>query len=389
MLKAYRYRILPSVAQKKQLAQFFGCCRFIYNLGLETKVFAYSSAKKNISCFDLISQITELKDTAATWLSDAPSQSLQMALRNLDSAYTAFFNGGAFPRFKSKHSKQSVQFPQGVSVDFDESTIFLPKLKNVPVIFHRKFAGNIKTVTVSKTITDKYFVSILVDNQAEVPDKKPILEQTAVGIDMGIKTFATLSDGTSFENIKPLRSNLKRLRVEQRTLSRRRKKGEKTQSNNYYKQKLIVAKLHERISNQRSDYLHKISTSIIKRYDTVVLEDLNIKGMMANRPLALSIGEVGWNQFELMLKYKAEWYGKNLLYIGRFEPSSKTCSNCGTINKELKLQHREWTCLDCKTTHDRDANAATNIKKIGLRNEPLSDKTRHWPISCSRSLQKA
>jgi putative transposase len=300
-----------------------------------------------------------------------------MSLRNLDNAYTQFFKGGGFPNFKNKRSKQSIQFPQGVSVDFENGTIFLPKLKNVAVVLHRKFEGNIKTVTVSMTKTGKYFVSILVENQDEIPSKKPIKEATTVGIDMGIKTFATLSDGTFFENLKLLRNNLKRLRVEQRTMSRRFKKGAEVQSNGYKKQRLVVAKLHERITNQRTDYLHKTSATIIKNYDNIVLEDLNIKGMMVNHKLALAIGEVGWNKFESMLTYKAEWYGKTITYIGRFEPSSKICSTCGTINKELKLQHREWTCGKCNTNHDRDANAAKNIKNFGLRNQPLGVKTKH------------
>lgn len=377
MLKAYKYCLLPTTVQKDQLAKFFGSCRFVYNLGLETKIAAYASAKKNLTCIDLANQMKELKDTEATWLAECPSQTLQMSLRNLDNAYTKFFKGGGFPKFKNKHRKQSIQFPQGVSVSFDKGTIFLPKLKNVPVVFSRQFKGEIKTVTVSKTTTNKYFVSILIDNQNELPSKRPIQEQTTVGIDMGVKTFATLSDGTSFVNIKTLRNNLVRLRVEQRTLTRRLKRGAKEQSKGYIRQKLVVAKLHEHIKNQREDYLHKISTSIIKKYDTVVLEDLNVKGMMANHKLALAIGEVGWNSFENMLTYKAEWYGKNILYIGRFEPSSKICSTCGTINKELKLQHREWTCGSCNTTHDRDANAAINIKSFGLRNQPLNAKTNH------------
>lgn len=377
MLKAYKYCLLPTAIQKEQLSKFFGSCRFVYNLGLETKIAAYAASKKNLTCIDLANQMKELKDTEAPWLSECPSQTLQMSLRNLDNAYTQFFKGGGFPKFKNKHRKQSIQYPQGVSVDFDKGQIFLPKMKDVSIILHRKFNGKIKTVTVSKTTTNKYFVSILVDNQKELPNKKTIKAKTTVGIDMGIKTFATLSDGTSFDNIKTLRSNLVRLRVEQRTLARRFKRGAKEQSKGYMKQKLIVAKLHEHIKNQREDYLHKISTSIIKRYDTVVLEDLNVKGMMANHKLALAIGEVGWNSFENMLTYKADWYGKNIIYIGRFEPSSKICSTCGTINKELKLQHREWTCGSCNAIHDRDANAATNIKTFGLRNQPVSVKTKH------------
>ena len=376
MLKAYKYCLLPDTIQKQQLTNFFGSCRFVYNLGLETKIAAYVSVRKSLSFVELANQMKQLKDNEAQWLSDIPSQSLQMSLKNLDSAFTQFFRGKGFPKFKNKRSKQSIQFPQGVSVDFENGTIFLPKLKEVAVVLHRKFEGDIKTVTVSMTTTGKYFVSILVENQDEIPSKKPIKESTTVGIDMGIKTFATLSDGTSFENLKLLRKNMKRLKVEQRTMSRRFKKGAKVQSNGYKKQKLVVAKLHERITNQRTDYLHKTSATIIKNYDNIVLEDLNIKGMMANHKLALALGEVGWNQFESMLTYKAEWYGKNITYIGRFEPSSKICSTCGTINKELKLQHREWTCGSCHTTHDRDANAAKNIKNFGLRNQPLDAKTK-------------
>jgi putative transposase len=377
MLKAYKYYLLPNEEQKQQLAKFFGCARFVYNLGLETKMQAWASARKNYTCIDLSNQMKELKDTEAEWLRDCPSQTLQMALRNLDNAYTKFFKGDGFPKFKSKHKRQSVQFPQGVKIDFDNRTIFLPKLKTVPCIFHRKFKGDIKTVTVSKTTTGKYFVSILIDNQNELPKKKPIKEKRAVGIDMGVKVFATLSDGTVFENPKYLRQNLRRLRVEQRKLSRRFKKGAKEQSKSYRQQKLIVAKLHEHIKNQREDYLHKVSKQIIQSYDTICLEDLNIKGMMKNEKLALAIGEVGWHKFKTMLEYKAEWYGKNILYIGRFEPSSKLCSHCGTIFKELSLKVRSWTCQSCGTHHERDANAAENIKTFGLRIKPATGNVSH------------
>lgn len=377
MLKAYKYRIYPTDEQKKQLACFFGSCRFVYNLGLETKIQAWVSAKKNYTCIDLANQMKDLKDSGeADWLADCPSQTLQMALRNLDNAYTKFFKGGGFPKFKNKYSKQSIQFPQGTKVDFKNETIFLPKLKLVNVLFHRQFKGEIKTVTVSKTTTNKYFLSILVENQVNIPKKKKVKEKTTVGIDVGIKTLAVLSDGTIFENQKWLREAMKNLRVQQRTLNRRKK----VKGKNYEKQRLVVARLHEHIKNQREDYLHKISTSIIKNYDTIVLEDLNIKGMMQNHKLAFSIGEIGWNKFNTMLEYKAEWYGKNIIRIGRFEPSSKCCSSCGTINKELTLKDRSWTCK-CGETHDRDVNAAINIKKFGLRNKPSNANVRH--LACA------
>jgi putative transposase len=282
----------------------------------------------------------------------------------------------------SQNSNQSTEgslysFRKELKQNFDNGIIFLPKLKNVSCVFHRKFKGDIKTVTVSRTPTGKYFVSILVENQKELPKKKPIRERTSVGIDMGVKTFATLSDGTVFDNPKHLRKNLRRLRVEQRKLNRRLKKGAKEQSKSYQKQKLIVAKLHEHIKNQRGDYLHKASTQIIRSFDTICLEDLNIKGMMQNKKLALAIGEVGWHKFKTMLEYKAAWYGKNIQYIGRFEPSSKLCSHCGTIFKELSLKDRSWTCQSCGTTHDRDCNAANNIKNFGLRIKPATVNVSH------------
>jgi len=370
MLKAYKYCLLPTQEQKQQLAKFFGSCRFVFNLGLETKMQVWTSAHKHLTYIDLANQMKEFKDTQAQWLGECPSQTLQMSLRNLDNAYTNFFRGGGFPKFKSKHSKQSIQFPQGVKTDFENGTIFLPKLKNVACIFHRQFKGDIKTVTVSKTVTGKYFVSILVDNQNELPKKKPVKVKTAVGIDMGVKTFATLSDGTTFDNPKHLRCNLRGLRVEQRKLNRRFKKGAKQQSKNYLKQNMVVAKLHEHIRNQREDYLHKASMQIIRSFDTICLEDLNIKAMMQNEKLALAIGEIGWHKFKSMLEYKADWYGKNILYIGRFQPSSKLCSHCGTIFKELSLKDRSWTCQSCRTHQQRDANAANNIKNFGLRNKP-------------------
>jgi len=383
MLKAYKYALLPTAEQKQQLAKFFGSCRFVYNLGLETKLQAWTTARKHLTCIDLANQMKELKDTEAEWLHECPSQTLQMALRNLDNAYTNFFNGGGFPKFKSKHHKQSIQFPQGVKTDFENGTIFLPKLKNVTCIFHRQFIGEIKTVTVSKTATGKYFVSILIDNQKQLPKKKSVREKTTVGIDMGMKTFATLSDGAAFDNPKHLKNNLKRLRLEQRKLSRRLKKGIKEQSKSYLKQKMIVAKLHERIRNQREDYLHKTSAYIIRHFDTICLEDLNIKGMMQNENIALAIGDIGWHKFETMLEYKAEWYGKNILYIGRFEPSSKLCSHCGHIAKELGWKDRLWTCQSCGTYHERDINAAKNIKNFGLRNKPSTVNVSHQAVRMS------
>jgi putative transposase len=363
MLKSFKYKIFPTQDQKNTMSNIFGQVRFVYNLGLETKISAYIGSKKNYTCIDLANQVKELKDTDAPWLKESPSQALQMSLRNLDNAYTNFFRGGGFPKFKNKHGKQSFQLPQGVYLENDKQ-IFIPKLKLVNIDLHRKFKGEIKTVTVSKSITNKYYVSILVDTGEAKPEKKPIVEQTTVGLDLGIKDFCITSDGKKFENKDFFKSTMNRLRIEQRSLSRK-KKG----SNHYQKQKMVVALIHEKVRNQRRDYLHKISKYLVDNYDTICVEDLNVSRMVKNHKLARSISDMGWSEFKSMLVYKCDWYGKNISIIGRFEPSSKTCSSCGLINKDLTLNNREWTCK-CGIKHDRDINAALNIKKIGLRNQP-------------------
>jgi len=378
MLKAYKYRIFPSEEQQGLLANIFGQTRFVYNLGLETKITAYAGNKKNIDCFDLIKQVKELKDNECPWLKEAPSQALQMALRNLDNAYTNFFKGKGFPKYKNKHGKQSFQLPQGVSLSEDNKQVFIPKLKYVGIDLHREFKGNIKTVTVSKTVTNKYFVSILVDTQKELPSKKPITDSSAVGIDLGIKDFAITSDGKKFENKDFFKSTQRKLRVEQRSLTR------KTKGSNHYKtQKLVVALLHEKVRNQRQDYLHKISSYLVNNYDTICLEDLAVKNMVKNHCLARAISDMGWGEFRTMLEYKAVWQGKNISVIGRFEPSSKTCSCCGHINKELTLADREWTCVGCGVVHDRDVNAANNIKTFGLRNQSSVAQSDGIPCACN------
>ena len=375
MLRAYKYALFPDAEQSVQLAKTFGCVRFVYNAGLETKNTAYRMRGVNLTCFDLIKQTTEAKKEL-TWLSEVPSQALQMSLRNLDNAFTNFFrHGAAFPRFKSKYRKQSFQLPQGVKVDFEAGRVFLPKCKWVVAVLHRKFEGTIKTTTVSRTATGKYFVSILVDMPIRAAKPKSVNPATAVGLDLGIKTFLVTSDGEEFDraagrNQKFLSRNLKRLRVEQRSLARKQKAGPPGGSANREKQRLVVAKLHEKIRNQRSDYLHKLSTDLLNRYDTLCLEDLHIKGMVRNRPLARSISEQGWAEFRRMCEYKAETYGKHVIQIGRFEPSSKMCSVCGATNNSLKLSDRCWQCVSCSTVHDRDVNAATNIKIFGCRSAP-------------------
>jgi putative transposase len=375
MLKAHKYRIFPTNSQQEQLAGIFGQIRFVYNLGLETKISTYAASQKNVNCFELNKQITELKKDI-DWL-NAPSQALQMAMRNLDNAYHGFFRGGGFPKFKSKHSRQSFQLPQGVRIAEDGKKVFIPKLKWVDIDLHRDLPkGDVKTVTVSKTTTDKYFISILVDTKKEMPRKKSIKKETSVGVDLGIKDFAITSDGMKFESKDFMKSTMRELRIAQRSLARRQKG-----SKGYERQRKRVALLHEKVRNQRQDYLHKISSYLVNSYNTICIEDLDVSNMVKNRNLARAISDQGWREFRSMLEYKASWHGKNIQVIGRFDPSSKTCSHCGNINKELNLSDREWACSSCGVVHDRDVNAAINIKNFGLRNQPRISQRE--PLGCA------
>jgi putative transposase len=360
--KAYKYRIIPNKVQQELLEKHFGCVRFVFNWGLGKKIKAYQQEKKRLSCFDLINELAKLKkEKDFKWLNDVNSQSLQMSLRNLDNAFTNFFRKqNKFPNFKSKkHNINSFQIPQHLKLS---DKLDIPKIKGIKIKQHRKLEGKIKTATVSKTPTGKYYISILVEQDKKLPKKLKIKEKTTIGIDLGIKTFATLSDGRKIDNPKYLKNNLRKLKRQQRWLSRK-VKG----SNNRRKQIKKVGLIHEKINNQRSDFLHKFSFQITheNQVGTIAIEDLDVKGMVKNHCLAQVISDVSWGKFRRQLEYKTEWYGKNLLVIGRFEASSKTCS-CGQVNQELKLSNREWTCKVCGVKHDREILAANNIKKFAL-----------------------
>lgn len=356
MLKALKYRLYPNEAQKVLLDKHFGSVRFVYNLALETKTSAYSVHKVNVSRYDLQAQLIDLKEECK-WLKEINSQSLQYALLNLDMAYNNFFKGrGNFPNFKKKSNNQSFHVPQSVTVE--KKRLFIPKFKDgIEIVLYRELKGIIRQATISKTPTNKYFVSILTETGIKIPDKKPIDIKTSVGIDLGIKTFAVLSDGTEFENPKHLRNSLQRLKVLQRRVSRK-VKG----SSNRKKAVKELAVLHEKVANQRKDFLHKATDAITKRYETICIEDLSVSNMVKNHKLALSISDAGWGMFGTFLKYKSEWRGDNLLELGRFEPSSKMHNSCGHINKDLKLSDRTWLCEKCNELVNRDKNASLNIR---------------------------
>ncbi|MFA5207530.1 MAG: RNA-guided endonuclease TnpB family protein [Candidatus Paceibacterota bacterium] len=359
MLKTYKYRIYPTKQQIELINKHIGSCRFVYNLALETKQTAYAGNKINLNCFDLIKQLPELKKECE-WLKEINSQSLQQAITHLDNAFTKFFKGqGDFPKFKKKTAKQSFNIQQNIVVNFNTNKIIIPKFrKGINIVLHRNFKGTIKQATIIKTPTNKYFISILVENNIILPNKINIENDNTTGIDLGIKSFLVTSKGEVFENPKFLRIVQSRLKYIQSKYSKY--KGKRT------KHKLTI--LHEKIGNQRKDFLNKISTKLIGENQSIAIENLNINGMLQNHSLAQSIIDVGWGMFIDMLKYKAEWQGKNIIQIGRFESSSKTCNVCGTINKELELKDRVWTCKNCNTIHDRDINAAINIKNFALRN---------------------
>jgi putative transposase len=362
MFKAYHYRIYPNEKQIRHFSQAMGSVRYIYNRGLEEKIRHYEETGKTLSYFDLANGMLINEKKANEWLQEPFSHSLQMSLRNLDNAFTKFFRHEAkFPQFKRKGDNQSIQYPDGIGVDFKSNTIWIPKAGKVKAIFDRTFTGKIKTCTVSKTPTGKFFISILVDDGTDLPAKASIEESTSVGIDLGIKDFAILSDGTKIPNPTFLKQNLDRLKVLQKRASKKQKG-----SKNRQKANLKVAKLYEQISNQRKDFLQKLSSKLISENQTIILEDLNVSGMLRNHKLAGVISDASWSEFVRMLTYKAEWNGKNIIRIGRFEPSTKLCSCCGFKNDDLTLKDRSWTCPKCGVRHDRDVNAATNIKKFGL-----------------------
>jgi putative transposase len=362
--KGYKFRIYPNKEQQVFLAKHFGATRYIYNWGLDHKIKHYETTKKSINWVALNNLLPSLKKDLP-WLSEIGSQTLQMEIRNLDTAFKNFFRAKkGFPKFKSKHNNhQSFQIPdnKGKNYSIKNGKLFIPKLKSgIKIVQHRDFNGTMKMLTISKNPSGQYFATILVETNENIVHPKPIHEETTIGIDLGLKEFLVTSNGDKIDNPKHFKNTQKKLAKTQRKLSRK-DKG----SNNKKKQRIKVAKIHQKIVNQRSDFQHKLSSKLISENQTICLEDLNVKGMMKNRKLSKAIGDVSWSSFTNMLSYKALWYGINLISIGRFDPSTKLCSDCGALNNNLTLKDRIWTC-DCGAKHDRDVNAAINIKNFGL-----------------------
>ena len=362
IVRAYKFRLYPNPAQTSLLEQHFGCARFVFNWGLEQKSKAYSQRQEKLSCLALMNRLPELK-AELPWLSEVNAQSLQMALRNLDIAFTNFFKKNAdYPTFKSRKGRQSFQCPQSCSVDFEKGVLHLPKVKGIRTKFHRQFDGKIKTVTISRTPTGKYFVSLLVEQEGQEPELAPVTDNT-LGLDVGLKHFLITSDGEKVANPKHLRRSARKLGRTQHAFARQQKG-----SNRRQKRKKQLARLHEKVANQRADFLHKITHRLIceNQAETYAIEDLAVRNMVRNHCLARSISDASWGMFFQFLSYKAPRQGKNVLTIGRFEPSSKRCHVCGYIHQNLTLKDRDWDCPECSMHHDRDINAAINIKAFAL-----------------------
>jgi len=372
--KAYKFRIYPNKKEREYFSKAFGHTRFLYNKLLAEKSELYKKDKTKVSKGDSSKRITELKkEESFSWLSDVHSQVLQRANHDLYNAFDRFFKkigGAGYPKFKKKGvAKDSFSVPQNFSIDPINNFITIPKLKTpIKTKFHRSLKGveRVNNITISRSPTGKYYASLNV--YESIVYKKPVKKITkgtrTVGLDLGITDLLIESNGNRINNPKYLKKSEKKLKAAQRRLSKKTKG-----SSNRKKMRLKVAKIHEKIKCQRSDFLHKVSSRIISENQVVFLEDLNVKGMMKNRKLSKAIGDVSWGEFVRQLRYKAKWNGVRVFQIGRFEPSSKLCSTIGCEFKHTKeslpLSIREWECPSCGVIHDRDINAAKNVENIG------------------------
>jgi putative transposase len=373
----YKFKIYPTEKQKAFFEKHFGCVRFIYNHLLNLRIEAYKKDKTNISGYEAKKYIAKLKKQEEyKWLSEVNSQSLQEAAIDLDKAYRRFFGKlSAYPNFKKKQSQQKFKIPQNFYLRETKKGKFyleVPKLKSdIKVNVHRKIEGPINHITISKTPTGKYFASFNCRVAKNRVFKKKDSKTDKIGIDLGIRSFIVTDKGEKIKAPAFLRLLERRLKTSQKALSRKKK-----YSANYCKQRKKIATVHEKISNQRSNFLHKLSFKITDENQIIYLEDLNVKGMIKNRHLSKSISDASWGEFTRQLKYKSKWRDKELIQIGRFEASSKICNVCGYKNEDLKLHQRKWLCPRCRTLHDRDGQDMSKVKPVEKSTAVFSLKRR-------------
>lgn len=357
--RAYKFRFYPTEEQEQILAKTFGCVRYVYNWGLRLKTDAYYNDGKRLYYKDLSAQLTVMKQQTETiWLNEVSSVALQQSLRHLDRAFINFFEGhGAYPQFHKKHGKQSASFMSS-AFKWDGQNITLAKMSEpLNIRWSRRFASAPSSVTISKDSADRYHISILVDE--EIPTAPSCDKQ--VGIDLGLADAVILSTGQKFGNPRFLRKDEKKLAKAQRQLAKKQKG-----SRNRAKARLKVARIHAKIADRRNDFLHKLSTQLIHENQVIAVESLQVKNMIRNHHLAKAIADVGWSEFVRQLEYKAQWYGRTVVKIDKFYPSSKRCFDCGYVMPKMPLNIRYWTCPACGVHHDRDVNAAQNILAAGL-----------------------
>ena len=368
MFKSFKYRLYPTAPQAEKINQNIGCARFVYNQLLDDRIKVYKETKQRSK-----KTYCDLKKEYA-FLKEADSRALLNARENLDAAYDKFFKepSAGFPKFKSKHkcrwsyttnNQRREKYPEKDSIRFDGNRIKLPKVGYVKIVEHRQHEGVIKSVVVSKERSGEYYASVLCE--IEQPEPLPATDKV-VGIDLGLHDLIVCSDGERVEAPKYFRKSEQKLARIQRVFSRTQKG-----SNGHEKARLKVARCHQKIKNQRNDFLQKLSTKLIRENQVICLEDLSVKGMERNKKLAKSVTDASFSMFVSMLEYKAEWYGRKVVKIDRFYPSTQLCSGCGYKNESIKglsgLKFREWTCPECGEVHDRDLNAARNILKEGLK----------------------
>ncbi len=375
---AYRFRLSPTEKQAILLNKHFGCVRYVYNHFLDRRIKFYAENKektdhkKSLNYNDDAAELTKIKK-GIEWLCEPSAQSLQHSLRCLESAYNGFFSKRTkFPRFKKRHDKQTFTIPQYISVE--EGKVYFVKFKEgIKYDNHRPVNGKIKHATVSKNKSGQYFISICVEKEIKQLSK---IDKT-VGIDLGLKDLAIQSDGKKYKNIKPYKTLHNQLKKLQQWFSRTTKGSKRRE-----KLRIRIAKLYQRITNIRQDYLHKVSTKIIRENQTICLEDLAVRNLMRNHKVAGAFGDAALSELVRMIEYKAKWYGRTVQKIDRFFPSSKQCFDCSYINDGLTLQDRNWTCPRCEKKHDRDINAAKNIERQGLN---LLNRGNHGDCSGSGS----